>query len=153
MIKHTLLVIGVIVLISLGMTMGVTLAMKTIAAPAPQKTPAGQDLPGPKYRFFNEGDNGTTSAISRQDIIAICLPENPMTGYQWDISRSSGLTLLEDTYIYPDPTGRMTSRGGWRHFTFMADTPGHDAFSAVHKRSWEPESGNERSYSLDFVVS
>ena len=153
MIKHTLLVMGVIVLISMGATLGVTLAMKSFAAPATPETFAEPGHTVPEYRFFNEGDNGTTTAVGRQDIITIRLPENPMTGYQWDISGSKGLTLLKDSYIYPDPTGRMTSSGGWRHFTLIADTPGTTSFSAIHKRSWEPKSGNEPGYSLDFVVS
>jgi len=153
MIRHTLLVIGVIVLISIGVTFGLTWTMKMLPAPEISNSPAGYDSPVSNYLSFNERDNGTTSAVHKTDIITIRLPENPTTGYEWDISRSRGITLLEDKYVYPDPSGKMTSVGGWRHFTLIADTPGPTSFSAINKRSWEPESGNEPSYSLDFVVS
>lgn len=149
MSKREYLMIGAIVLFSFIIAIGITAACKAMFAPENIAEPA---TPTPKYLLYLERDNGTTSLIHPQDVITIRLPENPTTGYLWEITRSDGLRLLDDSYIYPDPSGRMTGTGGWRRLTLIPEAPGIESFSAVHKRSWEPESGNEQHFSLQFEV-
>lgn len=152
MIKREYLLIGMIILIGIGIAIGITSMCKAMLTPGDQKTLVESATAAPKYLVYSEWDNGTTSLIHSQDIITIRLPENPTTGYQWEITMSDGLRLLDDTYIYPDPSGRMTGTGGWRRLTLIPGASGMESFTAVHKRSWESESRNEQHFSLQFDV-
>jgi inhibitor of cysteine peptidase len=152
MIKREYLLIGMIILIGMGTAIGITSICKAMLTQGDQTTLAESETAAPRYLVYSEWDNGTTSLIHPWDIITIRLPENPTTGYQWEITRSDGLRLLDDSYIYPDPSGRMTGAGGWRRMTLVPETSGKESFSAVHRRSWESESGNEQYFSLQFNV-
>jgi predicted secreted protein len=152
MINREYLLIGVIILIGIGIAIGITSTCKAILTPGDHGILAEPSNSAPRYLVYSEWDNGATSLIHPRDIITIRLPENPTTGYQWEITRSDGLRLLDDSYIYPDPSGRMNGAGGWRRMTLVPETTGKESFSAVHKRSWESESGNEQYFSLQFDV-
>jgi inhibitor of cysteine peptidase len=152
MIKREYMLIGVIILIGIGIAIGITSMCKAMLTPGDQITLAEPATTAPRYLVYTEWDNGTTSLIHPRDIITIRLPENPTTGYQWEITRSDGLRLLDDSYIYPDPSGRMTGTSGWRRMTLTPEGSGRESFTAVHKRSWESESGNEKHFTLQFDV-
>jgi inhibitor of cysteine peptidase len=152
MVKYEYMAIGIIVLIGFGVALGVTASGRALLDPNLSQYPGGPDGSGPKYLVFNEWDEGTTAVIHPHDIITIRLPENPTTGYQWDIAKSEGLRVIDDSYVYPDPSGRMTGEGGWRRFTLMPDAAGSESFSAVYKRSWDEDGGNGKTYSLQFRV-
>jgi inhibitor of cysteine peptidase len=152
MIKREYLLIGVIVLIGISVAIGITAACKAVLDPGFQINSADPNTQAPRYLIYSEWDNDTSSLVHHGDIIVIRLPENPTTGYRWDITTSDGLRILDDSYIYPDPSGRMTGAGGWRRVTLMPEALGTESFSAVHKRSWEDETGNEQHFSLQFEV-
>nr|WP_320160740.1 protease inhibitor I42 family protein [uncultured Methanoregula sp.] len=152
MTKKQYLWIGIMIVLSLTVAFGMTEVYKTITGE--QKTPVmgSEKAPDAQYRMYTEWDNGTLTTIHPDDVVAIRLPENPSTGYQWDVSGSNGITILDDSYIYPDPTGRITGQGGWRHITITPNASGKKSFSATCKRWWEPETGAEQHFSLDFEV-
>jgi|GEM_PF-6349948 len=155
MIKREYLMIGVIVLIGITIAIGITSVGKAKLTPdnvaAPRNAAEPQNA-APRYLVYSEWDNDTTSMVHPLDIITIRLPENPTTGYLWEITKSDGLRILDDSYISSDPSGKMTGEGGWRRVTLMSEASGTETFSAVHKRSWESENGNERHFSLQFDV-
>lgn len=150
--KKEYLMITLIVVISLVVAVGVVTTFKTILDPGYQKIVKGPDNPSPQYLTYSEWDNGTITQVHPKDIITIRLPENPTTGYQWEITKSDGLRILDDSYISTHPSGRMTGDGGWRRMTLTPDMPGTESLSAVCKRSWEAETGSEMHYSLQFEV-
>jgi predicted secreted protein len=152
MIKREFLLLGVIILIGFSVAIGITAACKAVLDPGFKANGADPQTPAPSYLIYSEWDNGTTTLVHPRDIIVIRLPENPTTGYRWDITRSNGLRILDDSYVYPDPSGKMTGAGGWRRVTLMPEAPGTESFSAVHKRSWEDETGNEQHFSFQFEV-
>jgi inhibitor of cysteine peptidase len=153
MTKNQYLCIGVILLLSLGVAFVISDSIGTLMGPDHRHALLAPEQPAPQLRVYNDWDNGTLSTISPGDIVAIRLPENPTTGYQWDISGTSGIRIVEDSYIYPDPSSKMTGQGGWRHITVTPDsTSGKGSFAAVCKRWWEPETGAEKHYTLDFEI-
>ena len=80
----------------------------------------------------------------------IRLDENPTTGFGWNESVTSGLTIVDSKYI---PGGNMPGAGGIHEWTIRADGKGQQQFSAIYRRSWEPITGNESKYVLNLSVN
>jgi predicted secreted protein len=151
--KYEYLVIGLILLGGLGIAWGVTAASKEYLTGKPPVNPPGTEPTSPSYLAYTQLDNGTTARIHSRDIITVRLPENPTTGYRWNITTGPGLTTLDDTYIYSDPSGRMTGAGGVRFLTLEPKMTGTQHLTAVNKRSWEEDNEYDRVFSMTFVVS
>jgi inhibitor of cysteine peptidase len=150
--KYEYLILGLILFACLGIAWGVTALSKEylgggtsgplqVSGPAP-----------PAYHAYSQLDNGTTVHIHSRDVITLRLPENPTTGYRWNITTDPGLLTLDDTYIYADPAARMTGEGGVRFLTLEPETTGTEHISAVYKREWEDDSGDNPVFSMTFVV-
>jgi inhibitor of cysteine peptidase len=151
--KHEYLVLGLIVFGCLGIAWGVTAVSKEYLAggsPGMMQTPVPSS---PKYLAFSQLDNGTTARIHPRDIITIRLPENPATGYRWNITTGPGLLTLDDSYIYTDPAGRATGESGIRFLTLEPEATGTEQVSAVYKRSWEDDTTGSRVFSMTFVIT
>ena len=76
------------------------------------------------------------------------LPENPTTGYRWELSVSAGLSVVDDTYVSSDTSGRLMGAGGNRVWKIAVSGKGTRSVRAVYRRSWEPVTGNEKVYLL-----
>lgn len=153
LVKHEYLVFGLILFGCLGIAWGVTVVTKEYLVPDPSANLQVQDSAPPRYLAYSQLDNGTTAAIHSRDIITLRLPENPTTGYRWNIATDPDLLTLDDTYIYPEPSGRMTGEGGIRFLTLEPKTTGTEHLSAVYKRSWEDDNGDNPIFSMTFVVT
>jgi inhibitor of cysteine peptidase len=150
--KHEYLLLGLILCCCLGIAWGVAAASKEYLAGGPSHPPAPEPAT-PKYLAFTQLDNGTTASIHPRDIITVRLPENPTTGYRWNITTSLGLVTLDDTYIYTHPGGRMTGESGIRFLTLDPETTGTERISAVYKRSWEDDSAGGQVFIMTFIVT
>ncbi|WP_342678727.1 protease inhibitor I42 family protein [Methanofollis sp. UBA420] len=102
---------------------------------------------------FNETANGTAVNATVGDIVGISLRENPTTGYLWNATLSSGLTLLNDTYTVDPHSEGMVGVGGTHLWLVRADAAGNQTFSAVYKRPWENTTGTEDTFSLTLKVA
>jgi inhibitor of cysteine peptidase len=150
--KHEYLILGLILFGCLGIAWGVTALSKEYLAGGPSVSLQVPDPVPPAYHAYSLLDNGTTVHIHSRDIITVRLPENPTTGYRWNITTGPGLLTLDDTYIYADPSAGMTGEGGVRFLTMEPETTGTEYISAVYKRPWEDDSGDTRIFSMTFVV-
>jgi inhibitor of cysteine peptidase len=153
LVKHEYLVLGLILFGCLGIAWGVAVASKEYLAPGSSANLQVPEPVTPRYLAYSLLDNGTTARIHSRDIITLRLPENPATGYRWNITADSGLLTLDDTYIYADPSGKMTGEGGVRFLTLEPTTTGTEHLSAVYKRSWEDNTGDNPVFSMTFVVT
>lgn len=102
---------------------------------------------------YNETANGTVVDVTKGEIVAIALGENPTTGYMWNATLSSGLTLLNETYAEDKHPEGMVGVGGTRTWTLRADGAGDQTFSAVYKRPWENATAQDEAFSLSFAVA
>jgi predicted secreted protein/putative hemolysin len=107
---------------------------------------------GKKMFTFTEADNGKTGDITRNTRFAVVLPENPTTGFMWNATLSSGLVLQSSDYLQNDTPAGMVGVGGTRTWVILAKDIGNQKFSAISKRAWEPESGNESAYMVNIRV-
>ncbi|RPJ54243.1 MAG: hypothetical protein EHJ95_00605, partial [Methanobacteriota archaeon] len=105
-----------------------------------------------RYEIYTEAANGTTVQVEQGDEFGIRLAENPTTGYSWNLSASTGLQIMSDTYIPNDTTGQLVGSGGTHAWVFKANDAGNQTVTAVYIRPWEPTSA-AGSYTLDVVVS
>lgn len=97
------------------------------------------------------GDNGKTITISEGSTIKISLDENPTTGYSWNDTVTSGLTIVDSKYV--SSGSDLMGAGGVHEWTLKATGKGQQQFSAVYKRPWEPIAGNETTFTLNILVN
>src|SRR5512136_2695826 len=101
-----------------------------------------------KMVTFTEADNGKTENVTQNTRFAVVLAENPSTGFAWNTTLSSGLELQSDYYQDDASSGKVGAAGSHTWF-IMAKELGDQKFSAIYKRSWEPVTGNETTYSVN----
>jgi inhibitor of cysteine peptidase len=66
----------------------------------------------------------------------ISLPANATTGYQWTVTPSPGLTIINQTYkVNCAPS--MVGCGGEMIWTINANNQGTYSFMGIYKRPWE----------------
>jgi inhibitor of cysteine peptidase len=127
-------------------------------APTAVTTPASPVMTTPtmaegkKMFTFTEADNGRSGNITRDTRFAVVLAENPTTGFTWNETLSAGLELQSSDYRKDDAPSGMAGVGGTRTWVMVARDPGDQKFSAIYRRSWENDTGNETSYSVDIKV-
>ena len=72
--------------------------------------------------------------------LSIVLPENPTTGYRWQVEQTGEpvCTLVDDTFEPPDPPVQP-GQPGRRRWRFQAAQPGSGQIALASRRPW----GNE----------
>lgn len=101
---------------------------------------------------LKESDNGGTVNASPQETIAIHLPENPTTGYQWkpDAAADPVVRLKAATYL---PGSGSVGEGGTRVFEFEAKAPGETIVRLKLLREWEGETAAIDRFEARVVVT
>ena len=99
---------------------------------------------------FNETNNNETVTIPAGSKIVISLAENPTTGFSWNVTSSTGLSYVNDTYIAPET--KLVGAGGTHEWRYLAAEKGDAGFSAIYKRPWEDVTGNETTFSMAFTL-
>jgi inhibitor of cysteine peptidase len=117
-----------------------------------QPTPVGTAVPV-GHLVVTEEQNKATVFVNQSNVIAVNLPENPTTGYQWNLTTTAGLRVMNDTYMASDTTGKMIGSGGTHIWDISPIGRGEQEISAVYKRSWEPLTGNETTFSMTVYVT
>jgi len=150
--KNEYLVFGIILIGCVGIAWGASGISKDYLSGGttiPLQTP----VPSSKgYHAYSQLDNGTTARVHSLDIITVRLPENPTTGYRWNITTGPGFVTIDDTYIYTEPSARLTGVGGVRFVTLEPKTSGTQQINAIYKRPWEEDSADHDLFSMTFVV-
>ena len=93
--------------------------------------------------------NMTTISLDKGTVFTIKLDENPSTGYSWNATMTSGITVLNSTYI---SGGNMPGAGGVHEWNIQVTSTGAQEFNAVYERPWE-KFGNETQYHLIINVA
>jgi inhibitor of cysteine peptidase len=114
----------------------------------PTPTPT---LPGEVY-LFDQTNNGETYDVPVDAEIRLKLPENPTTGYTWQLSVTQGLVVQNESYQPDDLTGKLIGSGGTHLWIMRAVQPGMQTVSGVYSRPWESAAGNQTSFTLNLMV-
>ena len=75
--------------------------------------------------------------IDQGEVIVVTLPENPSTGYQWQLAKPITLLKTEETYLAGEAKAGMVGVPGKKIFKFTAEKLGQDEIHLVYVRPWE----------------
>ena len=75
--------------------------------------------------------------IDQGEVIVVTLPENPSTGYQWQLAKPITLLKTEETYLAGEAKAGMVGVAGKKIFKFTAEKLGQDEIHLVYVRPWE----------------
>ena len=117
-------------------------------SPTPTETPAQAG-----NLVVNESQNTATVYMNQSKLITVRLTENPTTGFQWNLTTTPGLRIVKDEYIPSDTSGKMVGSGGTHIWDISTEMLGQQEINAIYKRSWEPTTGNESTFSMTIVVT
>ena len=87
------------------------------------------------YNVFTDNDNGATVNIISDSVFYVKLPENPTTGYQWELSSSKGLDIIDSYYAGYDNQLDLEGVGGIHVWIIRATGCGNPTISGVYKQS------------------
>ena len=85
-------------------------------------------------RLLTATDDGSSVDVAVGEAIRLDLPENPTTGYQWDLEENASLSLVSTSYV--PRVEPAVGGGGTRQFIVSPTTQGESTLSAVHRRAW-----------------
>jgi predicted secreted protein len=105
-----------------------------------------------KVMFFDQGDDGSVVDARVNDLVYISLPENPTTGYLWDVQTTGGLTLRSDEFKRPFSYPPKVGAGGVRTWNYIITGTGTQEFSGSYHPAWLPAEEDDQHYSLTFNV-
>ncbi len=100
---------------------------------------------------YGQSDNNTTVSAKNGETFKISLEDNPSTGYVWNVSVTSGLTIVNNTYLPPNTT--LVGAPGIREWQVTVNGTGTQQFSGIYKRPLEPLIGNETTYLLNVKIA
>jgi predicted secreted protein len=112
---------------------------------------AGMALFGPQT--FTADNNGQNVTVNAGNTFQVRLPENPTTGFAWNLSFSDGLTLLQDKYEPADTSGMKVGVGGTHSWDLKAPKAGQQVIRGVYRQPWAPESEGKENFSLNVNVA
>ena len=96
---------------------------------------------------LDEAGNDQTIDLAVGDEFAVRLPENPTTGYRWEVrSRADAVcALASDEYQAPKPT---PGAGGAHVWAFRATRRGSAELLLVYRRPWDEPSKPEKTFAV-----
>ena len=86
-------------------------------------------------RVDQTADRGEV-VLRPQQRLEITLPENPTTGFRWEIQVTSAPACADRGSSFDAPSGGL-GKGGARRFLFEAAEVGVCEIALVYRRSWE----------------
>ena len=124
-----------------------------VLPPTPTPTPSPREAPAPAQpNTFSQANNGGTYPVLLDAEIQLRLPENPTTGFTWNLSVTTGLSIINDTYIPDDVSGKLVGSGGTHVWFLKAVQPGEQVNSGDYRRPWEPASTGATFFTLSLIV-
>jgi inhibitor of cysteine peptidase len=107
--------------------------------------------------LLTETDGGRSIAARAGDEIVLQLPENPTTGYRWEVVIADGLEPVADGYVAAQPAPADAEpafgRGSLRELRFRVREPGVARLEAKHWQAWEGEDSVDARFAADIVAS
>lgn len=87
------------------------------------------------------------------ETLEFTVPENPSTGYQWQLLKPLDLFKTEETYQHTEAEEGMVGVGGEKVFRFVAQKPGQELIDLVYVRPWESHQQAEQQWQCRIRVS
>lgn len=117
----------------------------TLAVAKKPKTPDQLDV------TVTKENNGAEVKLWVHRTLRIQLPENPSTGFGWQMNGLNGAVLTQKNTSYKRD-GNAPGSGGTRTFEIQAIGPGRQMVSLELKRAWERERQSVERFSVTVEV-
>lgn len=101
---------------------------------------------------FGPSDDGQVVVAHAGDFLIVRLPENPSTGYRWNVSEQSGNLLRLDEAKFLGSEAAAVGSGGERALRFFARDPGYAQIALRLRREWEDSSRDIQRYTLNVQI-
>ena len=101
--------------------------------------------------LVDEKFNDRTIEVTIGQTIEVRLPENPTTGFRWQLTSDAGpaCVMADDQFIAPaGPPGK----GGDHTWKFKASRPGESDIELEYRRRWEGSSAASRTFKVHVKV-
>jgi predicted secreted protein len=129
---------AVVAALMLLMLAGMAIMPSSALIPTPV-LPIQPAPPIPAPPVYTDSSNGKTVSLPAGTIFYVKLSANPSTGYEWNLSVSSGLKVLSQKYIpSPAPKG-IVGAGGYELWEIQTIKPGANWVKACYSRPWEKQ--------------
>jgi inhibitor of cysteine peptidase len=96
---------------------------------------------------FGENANGQTIERAVGDKIEITLPENPTTGFHWELIGGGEAMCAKLSDAFNRPPG-PPGRGGEHSWEFQFTGLGDCAIELRYRRRWQKPAGDERTFKI-----
>ena len=83
-------------------------------------------------------ETGQSVRVGRDDVIVIKLPENPTTGYRWDVDRIDQAVLNLEASTFSGPQGAAVGAAGTREIRVRPKAAGRGSIHLKNARAWDP---------------
>jgi inhibitor of cysteine peptidase len=96
---------------------------------------------------FNESSNGSEIELNIGEKFEIILPENPSTGFRWNLVSNGepACKLLDNSFV---PSSGSPGSSGNHSWQFQAVQEGLGKIELVYRRSWEQNKRPAQSFTL-----
>jgi inhibitor of cysteine peptidase len=137
---------------ALAFSVGLTFAAcgvpvsEAIASEKEQGPVVSEVLVGPE-------DSGKRIAVGQGRRVILRLPENPSTGYRWELQSFAGDTLELQADRYQPPAVLSPGAGGFHLFELIARAPGQAFLRLRLTRPWEAETVDAEMFDVAVTVS
>lgn len=97
-------------------------------------------------------ESGKTQKAKVGDTIIVQLPENPTTGYRWELKEIDKAIEPPEIQYKPDEGAQMGG-GGTKTFEFKLKSKGTTTIKIINKRSWEPENSAIQHFEAIIIIN
>jgi len=102
---------------------------------------------------LTEQDSGAEVDVHVGDAVSIRLPENPATGYRWNVDPVDDSLISIDNSEFVESPGSGIGGGGLRTFTLSARGPGVARLSLKNRRPWEASAAPLRQFEVTLNIA
>ncbi len=118
---------------------GVAAPVRADAVDPPQpKNAAGGAMGNNVVIKLGDADNGARRELRVGEEFEVALPENPTTGYRWQLHSPLGPALDVENNSFVGSSSGLIGAGGLRRWRFRALKAGVAVVTIDNRRSWEP---------------
>jgi len=107
----------------------------------------------PEKKQLTEKDSGSSIDLRTQDTLVISLPENPTSGFRWEIERVDSQILRPAGEPVYEPSSNLVGAGGVTTYRFEAAGVGSTTLKLMYHRSFEKDVPPASTFELNVRVT
>lgn len=97
--------------------------------------------------------HGQSVPASVGDVVVVRLPENPTTGFRWQVDRLDEGTVEQVEDTYDGGPSAAVGGGGTRALAFRVKAPAPTVIELEYRRPWEDRGTGSDRWRVELVVA